>query len=63
MGSGGSQTLWSPSYEAGAYGKYVLKINTVHFHKPIIRRAMIIHLQVSMVETKTVIDGGTLKRE
>ena len=29
MGSGGSLTLWPPSYEAGASGLF-LKIDTVH---------------------------------
>ena len=29
MGSGGSQTLWPPSYEAGAYVDLFLKIDVV----------------------------------
>ena len=61
MGSGGSLTLWSPSYEAGAYVGLFLKSDTVR-----VLRDQIIGLRFiirTAMTTRIVIDGGTLNRE
>ena len=56
MGSGGSQTLWSPSYEAGA-GKRNAGLEIVH----LVNQAYDDH--PTPMTTRAVIDGGTLKRK
>ena len=76
MGSGGSLTLWSPSYEAGACGVpagddpagalllgFVLKIDVraCDIRDQIIWAASII--RTISLAARAVIDGGTLKRE
>ena len=53
MGSGGSQTLWPPSYGAGAY-QNVLKIDEF---------TIAAFIQPSWQSLSLVVDGGTLKRE
>ena len=59
MGSGGSQTLWSPSNEAGAYMRGFL-IDTVH-----VFRCNLAGLKTTPCSDGTVasavIDGGTLR--
>ena len=61
MGSGGSHTLWSPSYEAGAYRLFVLKIDAVQFNN---YQAFVDDYPLSQtLYNSIVIDGGTLKRE
>ena len=57
MGSGGSRTLWSPSYEAGAKAEV---LETVHLGNGIWRHLAEIqpHRQ-----SRTVDDGEILKRE
>ena len=72
MGSGGSHTLWSPSYEAGAYRLLVLKIDAhllTHFPRKTLThfnnyQAFVDDYPLSQtLYNSIVIDGGTLKRE
>ncbi len=77
MGSGGSQTLWSPSNEAGAYKGFI--IDTVHISvclpstataafgvcicKLYIWADLTTDRSWTALDTSAVVDGGTLKRE
>ncbi len=67
MGSGGSQSLWPPSYEAGAVAKIVrfLKSMPCSYIKDVLTKEIMgcenyLHPAIT---TRAVIDGETLKRE
>ncbi len=79
MGSGGSQTLWSPSNEACALGfnrcraRYVYSVviwleaittsPTLVFSSTVIDGGTKITTSMTDAVTSTVIDGGTFKRD
>ena len=70
MGSGGSQTLWSPSNEAGAYIGFI--IDTVHSSFSLERmndKQTLVYIWAGLTTATStsacnaVVDGGALKRD
>ena len=61
MGSGGSQTLWSPSNEAGAKSGFI--IDTVHGVLCVVISGWLKNHAISfkLPVASAVIDGGTLR--